>query len=357
MAHVIIRVCTVWIYMGILAGLVLHTVGKVWESARVIDEAFGQAACWPGGSHRRHNLPFVSFVFWTWEEKKCPQTKPHNDPLLHWSRTEEPRSSVAVLRSDAGGSGSPPGASFLPPSLQHLPIPELLLLLLMPLAPVAPSHPRRRGAHFSFFFLLLLFFSFFFFFFSFFFFFFSSFFFFGGGGRGGGSWLDAHNKSSPQDFPPRAPIFRPARAGFESVNTGGSEASLAGFRFRCDSAPQTTWVLCACVCVCVREREGVCVCAFFFYGGEWRSGRRAAIWDACVDASCVQPFSSDWLTYWPPALCFFHLCERPCDFDRDIPPSKKKKKKKKKNKVSMEDQSVALSARAEFGSCCSQDSR
>lgn len=107
------------------------------------------------------------------------------------------------------------------------------------------------------------------------------------------NWLDAHNKSSPQDSFSN-PIWE-TRGGSASVNTAESRAFLNWGCFKCDSAQQTTWVLCVCDCVCACVFE--CV-----FGGEWRREGRAPIWNACVCASCVTVSLS--LSDWPGARFF-----------------------------------------------------
>lgn len=157
---------------------------------------------------------------------------------------------------DAGGRSSPPGApSSLPPSPHHLPIPSLHVLAALSTfsPPCSPLLLPSRGERDS----------------------------------------DAHNKSSS-----RGSFFKPH---FILTRTGAQTRARVKPRncgcSKCDSAQQTTWVL------CVRARARACVLFLFFFsflflvgsGGEGGGGgERAAIWNACVYVSFVTRYL--WLT-------------------------------------------------------------
>lgn len=204
-----------------------------------------------------------------------------------------------VPNEDAGGRSSPPGApSSLPPSPHHLPIPSLhVLAALLTFSPpcsslLLPSRGERDS--------------------------------------------DAHNKSSS-----RGSFFKPH---FILTRTGAQTRARVKPRncgcSKCDSAQQTTWVL------CVRARARACVLFLFFFsflflvgsGGNGGGGGWEGRYETRVFMSPSLPVICD----WPPAQ--FHLYERPCNCDRNS-----------SNEVSMEEQFVVLSVRAEFGSYWCQD--
>lgn len=137
--------------------------------------------------------------------------------------------------------------------------------------------------------------------------------------QGGADWLDAQNKPSLQ--PPQN-LFKPYfRHPGETRGEWSIFSKLGMFQMWFNRTRQTTWVLCVTV---------------FLVGS---GGERQRYETRVFVPLLVLLVISGWP---PPAL--FHLYARPCNCDRNFP-----------NEVSMEEQCVAFSLRAEFGLRWSQD--
>lgn len=198
-----------------------------------------------------------------------------------------------VPNEDAGGRSSPPGApSSLPPSPHHLPIPSLhVLAALSTFSP--PCSPLL---------------------------------------------LPSRTLTRTINHPREVPFSSPISYLLALERRHGRESSLVTV----DVANVIQHSKQRGCCACERARARVCFFfSFLFLVGSGGNGGGGG-WEGRYETRVFMSPSLPVICDWPPAQ--FHLYERPCNCDRNS-----------SNEVSMEEQFVVLSVRAEFGSYWCQD--